>query len=110
MNTTHSILLIAVVAAVTFLLRVLPFWIFRGKRETPALIAYLGRVLPYAVMGMLCVYCLKGISFSAFPFGIPEIIASLAVILLHAWKRNTLFSILTGTVLYMVLIGVVFVP
>lgn len=108
MNVTHSVLLIAAVAAVTFLLRVLPFWIFRGKRETPPLIAYLGRVLPYAVMGMLCVYCLKGISVTEFPFGLPEIIASLIVILLHAWKRNTLLSILAGTVVYMVLVGVVF--
>ncbi len=103
-----EILLIAVVAAVTLLLRVLPFLVFRGNRKTPPLITYLGRVLPFAVMGMLCVYCLKDVSVSSYPFGLPEIIASAAVVLLHLWKRNTLVSILAGTVTYMVLVGWVF--
>lgn len=109
MNKMHEILLIAVVAAVTLLLRVLPFLIFRGKRETPSIISFLGRVLPFAVMGMLCVYCLKSVSITSYPFGLPEIIASAVVVLLHLWKRNTLVSILAGTLTYMVLVGWVFV-
>lgn len=109
MDKTHAIALIAVTALVTALLRFLPFAIFSGKRETPAIIRYLGQVLPYAIMAMLVVYCLKGISFAAAPYGLPELIASLVVILLHAWKRNTLLSIVTGTVSYMLLIQFVFV-
>lgn len=109
MDKTHAIALIAVTALVTALLRFLPFAIFSGKRETPAIIRYLGHVLPYAIMAMLVVYCLKGISFLAAPYGLPELIASLVVILLHAWKRNTLLSIVTGTVSYMLLIQFVFV-
>ena len=46
---THSILVIAVTALVTLVLRFLPFLVFGGKRETPAYISYLGRLLPYAV-------------------------------------------------------------
>ena len=109
MNYKYSALLIAVVAIVTLLLRVLPFVIFGGKRKTPEIITYLGKVLPYAIMGMLVVYCLKDISITSFPFGIPEVIASSAVVLLHLWKRNTLISVGGGTLLYMILIQYVFV-
>jgi branched-subunit amino acid transport protein AzlD len=59
-------------------------------------------------MGMLVVYCLKDIALTAMPFGIPELLSVGLVAVLHIWKRNTLFSILCGTVCYMVLIQVVF--
>ena len=108
-DTVHVILLIGVTALVTALLRFLPFLLFGGKRETPAVVQYLGRVLPYAIMGMLVVYCLKGITISAAPFGAPELIASAAVILLHIWKRNTLLSIVAGTLCYMFLVQTVFI-
>lgn len=100
-------LIVAVTAIVTILLRFLPFLIFRN-RETPKYVVYLGRVLPYAIMGMLVVYCLKGISFVSAPYGIPELIACLLVALMHIWRRNTLLSILTGTVSYMLLVQLVF--
>ncbi len=109
MDYKYSALLIAVVAIVTLLLRVLPFIIFGGKRKTPEIVTYLGKVLPYAIMAMLVVYCLKDISITSFPFGIPEVIASSVVVLLHLWKRNTLISVGVGTVIYMILIQYVFV-
>ena len=104
----HSLLLIAVIAIVTICLRFLPFIIFGGNKQTPAFIAYLGKVLPYAIMGMLVVYCLRNTSFTASPFGAPELIASAAVVLLHLWKRNTIISIIGGTACYMLLIQLVF--
>ena len=103
----NGILLVATVSIVTILLRFLPFWIF-GKRETPKFIGYLGKVLPYAIMGMLVVFCLKNVSFTAAPHGIPEAIACIAVVLLHIWRRSTLLSIVGGTALYMVLVQLVF--
>ncbi|MEI3102184.1 MAG: AzlD domain-containing protein [Oscillospiraceae bacterium] len=105
---THSILVIAVTALVTLVLRFLPFLVFGGKRETPAYISYLGRLLPYAVMAMLVVYCLRNISFAAAPFGVPELVSCAAVILLHVWKRSSILSILGGTVCYMLLVQLVF--
>ena len=51
---------------------------------------------------------LKDITFAAFPFGIPEMIAALCVVLLQAWKRNSLISILLGTAVYMALVQLVF--
>lgn len=108
MNTLHSAAIIAAVALVTAALRFIPFAIFNGKRETPRSVLYLGRVLPYAVMGMLVVYCFKGISFATAPFGLPEIIAGAAVVLLHLLKRNTLVSIVGGTLIYMILVQLIF--
>ena len=107
MNSTYAAILIAVVSLVTMALRFLPFVIFGNNRETPAFITYLGKVLPYAIMAMLVVYCLKSVSFLSAPYGIPEAIAVAAVVLLHLWKRNTLVSIVGGTVCYMVLIQMV---
>lgn len=108
MSNIHGILLVAVVALVTMLLRFLPFFIFGEGHETPKFILYLGKYLPFAIMGMLVVYCLKGVSFMAAPHGIPEALAVAAVVLLHLWKRNTLLSIGGGTVFYMILVQIVF--
>lgn len=106
-NTYHALLIIAVVAAVTIAIRFAPFLVFRGK--TPSVILYLGEVLPYSIMAMLVVYCLKGTDFAGAAHGIPEVISVLIVILLHKWKHNTLLSILGGTVAYMVFVQMVFV-
>ena len=108
MTEFRTALLIAVVALVTAGLRFLPFLIFGEKRETPPLITYLGQVLPFSIMGMLVIYCLKDISLSAAPFGIPEMIGCAVVALLHIRKRNTLLSIGAGTVCYMLLVQLVF--
>ena len=104
----HGILMVAVTAAVTVLLRFLPFLIFGGERKTPPYVLYLGKVLPYAIMGMLVVFCLKNVSLVAAPHGIPELISGAVVVLLHVWKRNTLISIVAGTVCYMLLVQFVF--
>lgn len=104
----QAALLIGVVAAVTLLLRLLPFAVFSGKRQAPAIVTYLGNVLPCAIMGMLVVYCLKDVRITAAPHGLPEAAAVAAVAGLHVWKRNTLLSICGGTLLYMLLVQTVF--
>ncbi len=98
--------MVAVMAAVTFLLRALPFLVFH--KETPPYISFLGKVLPPAIIGMLVIYCLKDVDVFRAPYGLPELIAGLSVVSLQAWKRNSLVSILAGTVIYMVLIRTVF--
>ncbi len=102
----NAAVLVAVMALVTILLRFLPFLIFR--KQTPAYITYLGRVLPPAIIGMLVVYCLKDITLTAHPHGLPELIAAVCVVGLQVWRRNALISILSGTVVYMLLIQTVF--
>lgn len=102
----HSLILVLVMAGITILIRFLPFLIFR--KGTPKPILYLGEVLPYAIMGMLVVYCLKNISFTGASHGLPEILSVLVVVVLHKWKHNTLISIPAGTICYMLLVQMVF--
>ena len=107
-QTLHSILIVAVAALVTAGLRFAPFLIFGRGRQTPPIIAYLGKVLPCAIIGMLVVYCMKDVAFLAYPYGIPELLGCVIVAALHLWKRNSLLSIGIGTVAYMLLVQLVF--
>lgn len=107
-NVLDTLLMVLMIAAVTAALRFAPFFIFSSERPVPKFVTYLGRVLPYSIMAMLVVYCLKGISFTKAPFGLPELISVAVVAGLHIWKRNTLFSIICGTICYMALIQFVF--
>lgn len=105
----ESVMIIVVISVITFGLRAAPFVLFRRTGTTPQVIAYLGKTLPPAVIGMLIVYCLKNVSLLDAPFGAPEFIAAAAVAALHLWRGNSLLSILGGTALYMVLIQCVFI-
>lgn len=104
----HSIGIIAVAAIVTLFIRAIPFVLFGGKREVPETVTYLGKVLPPAIMVILVVYCVKGINLMVGNHGIPELLSIAVVASLHIWKRNTLLSIAAGTILYMILVQVVF--
>ena len=104
----YEVWLIAVATLVTMATRFLPVLIFGGKRETPKVIQYLGKVLPFAIMGMLVVYCMKDVQVLAWPHGIPELISCAVVAALHIWRRNSLLSIGVGTVCYMFLVQLVF--
>jgi Predicted branched-chain amino acid permeases (azaleucine resistance) len=92
-------------AMVTVLCRAAPFLFFM-KRRPPEVVDYLQKYIPPMIMTVLVLGSYKGISFAAWPYGIPEIVAGLSVAALHLWKRNTLLSIFGGTALYMVLIRV----
>lgn len=107
MFDVHAAAQVAVIALVTAALRFLPFLIFGEKKKTPPFVAYLGQVLPYAIMGMLVVYFLKGVNFATAGGWLPALTATAAVILLHIWKRQTLISILGGTAIYMLLINLI---
>ncbi len=109
MNEMHSVILIAVIAAVTMILRFLPFLIFSGKREAPKYVMFLGDKLPYAIIGMLIIYCLRSVSFGAVSGWLPSFLSIIVVAALHVWKRNTLLSIIGGTFVYMFLVQAVFV-
>ena len=99
MTPSQAAVSIGLMAVITFLTRVLPFLLFDRGDSPPKVVLYLGRVLPPAVIAMLIVYCLRGISFSALPQWLPALLASAAVVLLHLWKRNNLLSIFGGKAL-----------
>ena len=109
LSMSESILIILVIAVITFGLRAVPFILFSRTGKIPPVITYLGNVLPPAVMGMLIVYCLRNVSVTNTPFGVPELIAVITVAALHLWRKNNLLSILGGTAFYMILIQLVFV-
>ena len=108
LSAPQALASIAVMAAVTFLTRALPFLLFDRGDHPPRIVLYLGQVLPPAIIAMLIVYCLQGISFST-PVGwLPMLAAGLTAVVLHLWKGNDLISIFGATALYMLLVQVVF--
>lgn len=108
MTTPQIFITVAAMVLGTMLTRALPFFVFGKNKPTPRYVAYLGQVLPCAMMAFLVVYCLKGASIFAAPHGLPELISLAVVVGLHAWKKNVLLSITAGTALYMVLVQAVF--
>ena len=108
LSVGHMIALIVAMSFATILTRFLPFFLFPEGKETPDYIKFLGKTLPYATIGLLVVYCFKGVSLMAKPFALPELLAGAVTVLLHTWKRNTLLSIAVGTGVYMILVQSVF--
>ena len=108
MTLTQQIITIGMAVLATVLTRFLPFIIFPAGKEMPKIIQYLGKVLPAAVFGFLVVFCLKNVEILTGSHGIPELTAVAVVVVLHLWKRQMLLSILGGTVVYMLLVQLVF--
>lgn len=103
MNNSYILISIAIMTAVTVTIRSSAFIFFAGK-QTPKVVLYLGKVLPSAIIGMLCVYCLKDVNIFNVSSLLPTLIASLFVVGSYIWKKNVLLSIFLGTVLYMLLL------
>ncbi len=105
-KTIYAVAIIAVCALSTALTRFIPFLLFGGKRKVPAIVDYLGKVLPPTVIATLVIFCLRNVHFLSGSHGIPELIAVAFAAVLHYIKGNTLLSIGLSTVLYMVLIRI----
>lgn len=108
MTFTEQIITIAAVVAGTMLTRFLPFILFPANKKTPPLVAFLGKMLPAAVMGMLVVYSLKDTQILSGRHGVPEAIAVALIVILQATLRNLLLTMAAGTISYMLLVQYVF--
>lgn len=108
LDPTMSLIVIFVAGATVFFTRALAFIFFPDPTKTPSWVLYLGQVLPFSVMGLLIVYCLRNVEFTSSSHGIPEAIAVGFVALVHLWKRNSLISMASGTALYMFLLQKIF--
>ena len=108
LTASQTLITVLAVALGCMITRFAPFLIFPDSKEPPESVTWLGRVLPAAMMGLLVVYSLKGVSLTSAPHGIPEFLAILVIVLLHRWKLNTLLSIAAGTAVYMLLVQTVF--
>ena len=105
---TRILILILASSLTTFLIRSTPF-LFFSRKEIPDLIRYFGKYLPFALMPLLVIFAIRNINLLVYPYGLPEIIASATVIILHAKFRKLFLSISFGTFVYMVLTQLVFV-
>lgn len=108
MSIGQQIITVAVVVLGTMTTRFLPFILFPADQPTPKYVQYLGKALPAAVLGMLVIYCLKDVNILAGNHGVPELIAVAVVAALHFWKKRMLLSIAGGTIVYMLLVQLVF--
>lgn len=104
MTLNRDVIIIIVIALCTFATRVLPFVLFGRSHQPPAIVQYLGNILPASVIAILVVYCSKSVNFSHFITSGPQFIAMALVAVLHLWKRNNLLSIGGGTIFYMIMI------
>ena len=108
MSFMEQLITIAVVVLGTRTTRFLPFLLFPAHKQTPPLVAFLGRVLPSAVMGLLVVYSLKDTSILESTHGLPEALAVAVTVLLQLVLKNLLLTIAGGTICYMLLVQYVF--
>src|SRR5665648_415488 len=99
---------IAVIALVTYFFKLAPFFIFWEHQKNSEWILYIGKYLPPAVMGMLIIYSLKNTDIFQINQSGPIAIAIFITVMLHLWRRNNLLSILSGTLVYMLLVQVIF--
>jgi branched-subunit amino acid transport protein AzlD len=106
-NTLHTAAIIGVIALMTWITRGIPYLLF-ARREPPAWVCYLGKVLPAAIMVILVVFCLRNTPWNAPSHGAAELLSVGVVVATQLWKKSTLWSIAAGTLCYMVLIRTVF--
>lgn len=107
--TEKELLMTALIIAVaTLIIRFLPFIIIRNSIAERRYIKFLGDMMPYSMIALLVIYCLKDVNLIKYPYGIPELISIAIIIVLHIFKRNVLISIGVGTVIYMFLVQVIF--
>lgn len=108
MTIWQGALTIVTVVLGTMCTRFLPFLVFPESKQPPRIIEYFGQVLPYAMTGLLVVYALRNTPILTGSHGLPELIACTVIVLLHVWKRSMLLSIAGGTIVYMLLVQLVF--
>lgn len=111
MNNTliYNILLITVVALVTWSTRAIPYIIFGRSKKLPSILTYLGNVLPNAIMIILVIYCIRDINISNISSGAAQLISIICIIIIQLIGKNTILSIITGTIIYMTLIRTIFI-
>lgn len=109
MSLSQQIITIALCVLGTQITRSLPFILVNPNKPTPMILRYLGYVLPTAIFGFLIVMCLKGVSIDTASKWIPELVGVSLTAILQFYKKNMLLSILIGTVVYMILVNLVFI-
>lgn len=108
LTNLQTLIILICITLGTQITRFTPFILFPENKQQPKIISYFSKTIPAAMMGLLVVYCLKNTDVFSYPHALPELIAVGVTAGLHLWKRHVLLSISVGTLLYMMLIQVVF--
>lgn len=113
MRLNFIIIVIFVCALMIFAERAFPFVLF-SKTNPPKIIKIIQKFIPTMVISCLLVYCLKDVTFTdqngLYLKGfIPSFSALFVTLGLQLWKKNTLLSILSGTVLYMLMLRILWI-
>ena len=93
LTPVQTMVIILLITLGTMITRFTPFLLFPEHKKPPKVIEQLGNLLPAAMMGLLVVYCLRGVDVTKGSHGIPEFLAIGCILLLHRWKDNVLLSI-----------------
>lgn len=109
MNNKELLITALIIVFATVIIRFLPFIIIRKSIAERKYIKFLGDMIPYSMIALLVIYCLKEVNLIKYPYGIPELISISIIIILHIIKRNVLISIGVGTVIYMILVQTIFI-
>ncbi len=91
---------IVAMAAVTFLIRALPFLGARWLKGSPR-VSQIGVFLPPAIMALLLIHSVRELGASSPQSWWPALVAVGATLLLQILAGRALVSIASGTVLYM---------
>ena len=110
-TTLYLLGAVAVSAAVTILLRALPFLLFGSGRKPPKIVETIGGAMAPAAIAMLVAYCFCGYFgdglHAANVYGLREFAAGAIVVALQLWRRNPLLSIAAGTAAYMAMLRLI---
>ncbi len=109
MNNKELLITALIIVFTTAIIRFLPFIIIKKSIAERKYIKFLGDMMPYSMIALLVIYCLKEVNLIKYPYGIPELISIAIIIILHIIKRNVLISIGVGTVIYMILVQTIFI-
>ena len=86
---------VVVVAVITFVCRIAPFVLLRGRKDN-AMLAFLSRAMPLGVMIVLVAYTLGGVSLAPSTW-LPAAGGIGATAGLHLWRRSIGLSLIGGT-------------
>jgi branched-subunit amino acid transport protein AzlD len=103
-DPAHIAAMVVVSAAITWILRALPFAVLAPMRRS-AVVRYLSLHMPLGIMVMLAFYTVRDVP-GAEAIHRWAALAALAVTVgLHLWRRNALLSIVGGTVLNVLIVS-----
>lgn len=108
----EALIAIFCTGAIMFLLRILPFLVFR-KKKVPAFFSFIEKYIPPISIAVLFIVCFKEKTSDILISGqnlhsdfveiINAVIGAAVTALLHIWKKNAMVSIFGGTICFMLL-------